>query len=112
VPGSPDRPVTAADPTGHTYSSYPLPAEMTATGEIADGKPHIQAVMAVQGDRTIGGHLHRAQLGASFARAYVIPSEYHVAIPGNEQIAFAWALSPLLTEDVSTTRASACRHRP
>src|SRR5579863_6441424 len=32
------------------YSSYPLPAEMTATGEIVDGKPHIHAVMAVQGD--------------------------------------------------------------
>jgi uncharacterized protein len=44
----------ASDPTAHTYSSYPLPAEMTATGEIVDGKPHIHAVMAVQGDRTIG----------------------------------------------------------
>ena len=79
------------DPTAHTYSSYHLPAEMTATGEIVDGKPHIHAVMAVQGDRTIGGHLHRAELGASFARAYVIPSEDHVAIPDNEQIVFAAA---------------------
>lgn len=79
------------DPTAHTYSSYHLPAEMTATGEIVDGKPHIHAVMAVQGDRTIGGHLHKAQLGASFARAYVIPSEHHVAIPDNEQIVFAKA---------------------
>jgi uncharacterized protein len=79
------------DPTAHTYSSYPLPAEMTATGEIVDGKPHIHAVMAVQGDRTIGGHLHKAQLGASFARAYVIPSEHHVAILDTEQIVFAQA---------------------
>jgi hypothetical protein len=31
----------AGDPTAHTYSHYPLPAEMTATGEIVDGKPHI-----------------------------------------------------------------------
>jgi len=31
--------------------------------------------MAVQGDRTIGGHLHRAQIDTSFARAYVIPSD-------------------------------------
>jgi hypothetical protein len=30
----------------HTVTSYPLPAEMTATGEIVDGKPHIHAVMA------------------------------------------------------------------
>ena len=78
----------AGDPTAHTYSSYPLPAEMTATGEIVDGKPHIHAVMAVQGDRTIGGHLHTAHLGTSFARAYVIPSEHHVVVPAHEQIVF------------------------
>ena len=71
-----------------TYSSYPLPAEMTATGEIVDGKPHIHAVMAVQGDRTIGGHLHQAHIHTSFARAYVIPSEHHVAVPPDEQIVF------------------------
>jgi hypothetical protein len=61
---------------------------MTATGEIVDGKPHITAVMAVQGDRTIGGHLHTAHLGTSFARAYVIPSEHQVAVPAHEQIVF------------------------
>jgi uncharacterized protein len=77
----------AGDPTAHTYSHYPLPAEMTATGEIVDGKPHIHAVMA-EGDRTIGGHLHTAHLGTSFARAYVIPSEQHVAVPQHEQIVF------------------------
>jgi hypothetical protein len=79
----------AGDATAHTYSHYPLPAEMTATGEIVDGKPHIHAVMAVQGDRTIGGHLHEAQLETSFARAYVIPSEHHVAVPDGEQIVYA-----------------------
>jgi predicted DNA-binding protein with PD1-like motif len=78
----------AGDPTAHTYSSYPLPAEMTATGEIVDGKPHIHAVMAVQGDRAIAGHLHTAHLGTSFARAYVIPTEHHVAVPAHEQIVF------------------------
>jgi predicted DNA-binding protein with PD1-like motif len=78
----------ADDPTAHTSSAYSLPAEMTATGEIVDGKPHIHAVMAVQGDRTIGGHLHKAQIGTSFARAYVIPSEHHVAVPDDEQIVF------------------------
>ncbi len=50
----------AGDPTAHTYSRYPLPAEMTATGEIIDGKPHIHAVMAIQGDRAVAGHLHKA----------------------------------------------------
>jgi hypothetical protein len=71
----------AGDATAHTYSSYPLPAEMTATGEIVDGKPHIHAVIAVQGDRTIGGHLHQAHIRTSFARAYVIPSDHHVVVP-------------------------------
>src|ERR1700730_2432902 len=74
------------DPTAHTYSSYPLPAEMTATGEIIDGKPHIHAVMAVQGDRAVAGHLHKAQIGTFFARAYVIPTEHHIALRANEQI--------------------------
>lgn len=61
---------------------------MTATGEIVDGKPHIHAVMAVQGDRTIGDHLHQAHIHTSFARAYVIASEHHVAVPAHEQIVF------------------------
>jgi predicted DNA-binding protein with PD1-like motif len=78
----------AGDATAHTYSSYALPAEMTATGEIVDGKPHIHAVMAVQGDRAIGGHLHKAQVDTSFARAYVIPSEHRVAVPAGEEIVF------------------------
>jgi hypothetical protein len=36
----------AHDATAHTITRYPLPAEMTATGEIVDGKPNIHAVMA------------------------------------------------------------------
>jgi hypothetical protein len=76
----------AGDATAHTYSSYPLPAEMTGTGEIIDGKPHIHAVMAVQGDRAVAGHLHKAQIGTWFARAYVIPCEQHVELRANEQI--------------------------
>jgi predicted DNA-binding protein with PD1-like motif len=78
----------ADDPTAHTYSAYSLPAEMTATGEIVDGRPHIHAVMAVQGDRAIAGHLHKAQIDTSFARAYVIPSDQHVAVPADERIVF------------------------
>jgi predicted DNA-binding protein with PD1-like motif len=78
----------AGDATAHTYSAYSLPAEMTATGEMVGGKHHIHAVMAVQGDRAIAGHLHEAQLDTSFARAYVIPSEQHVAVPADEHIVF------------------------
>ncbi|WP_405487832.1 PCC domain-containing protein [Nocardia sp. NBC_00511] len=53
-------------------TSYQMPAEMHGTGEIRDGKPHVHATMAVQGDRAIAGHLHQAWIGHWFARAYVI----------------------------------------
>jgi hypothetical protein len=76
----------AGDATAHTLSAYPLPAEMTGTGEIIDGKPHIHAVMAVQGDRAVAGHLHKAQIGTFFARAYVIPAEHPIALAAGEQV--------------------------
>jgi hypothetical protein len=41
-------------------------------GEIVDGKVHVHAVMAVEGDRAIAGHLHAAEIGTWFARAYVM----------------------------------------
>jgi predicted DNA-binding protein with PD1-like motif len=62
----------AGDAAKDIVTEYELPAEMTATGEIVNGHPHIHAVMAVEGDRAISGHLHRAQIGTWFARAYVI----------------------------------------
>jgi predicted DNA-binding protein with PD1-like motif len=76
----------AGDAAGHTITSYPIPAEITATGEIIDGKPHIHAVMAIQGDRAVAGHLHKAQIGTWFAHAYVIPSTHHIALRANERI--------------------------
>jgi uncharacterized protein len=64
----------AGDATKDVLTDYDLPAEMTATGEIVDGKPHVHAVMAVEGDRAIAGHLHRAVIGTWFARAYIEPA--------------------------------------
>jgi predicted DNA-binding protein with PD1-like motif len=103
----------ADDPTAHTITSYPLPAEMTATGEIVDGKPHIHAVMAVQGDRTIGGHLHQAHLHTSFARAYVIASEHHLAVPAHEQVVFEQfpdEAAPAGRGRINDTRVAAPHH--
>lgn len=62
----------ARDATQDVITEYSLPAEMSGTGEIVDGNVHIHAVMAVEGDRGIAGHLHRAEIGAWFARVYVI----------------------------------------
>lgn len=63
----------ADDATKDVVTDYDLPAEMTGTGEIIDGVPHLHVVMAVEGDRAVAGHLHRARIGTWFARAYLQP---------------------------------------
>ena len=61
------------DATKDLITDYTLPAEMTGTGEITNGTVHIHAVMAIEGDQALAGHLHRAEIETFFARAYVIP---------------------------------------
>jgi len=63
----------ASDASSDVITDYDLPAEMHGTGEITDGAVHIHATMAVEGDRGVSGHVHRAQVGTWFARAYVLP---------------------------------------
>jgi len=63
----------AADAGDDVLTDYALPAEMSGTGEITDGSVHVHAVMAVEGDRAVTGHLHAAHIGTHFARAYVVP---------------------------------------
>lgn len=62
----------AGDASKDVVTDYDLPAEMSGTGEVVDGVPHVHAVMAVEGDRAVSGHLHAAHIGTWFARAYVI----------------------------------------
>ena len=64
----------AADATKDVVTDYALPAEMSGTGEVVDGRPHVHAVMAVEGDRALSGHLHAAHIGTWFARVYVLPT--------------------------------------
>jgi len=63
----------ADDATKDVITDYDMPAEMHGTGEITDGTVHVHATMAVAGDRGVAGHLHRAEVGTWFARAYVLP---------------------------------------
>jgi predicted DNA-binding protein with PD1-like motif len=63
------------DATKDVVTDYSLQAEMTGTGEITNGTVHIHAVMAVEGDQAVAGHLHRAEIGRFFARAYIIPCQ-------------------------------------
>jgi predicted DNA-binding protein with PD1-like motif len=62
--------MTANDATQDVIADYELPAEMTATGEIVDGGPHVHAVMAVEGDRAISGHF------AQSADRHLVRPEY------------------------------------
>jgi predicted DNA-binding protein with PD1-like motif len=59
------------DASSDIITSYSIPAEMHGTGEVVDGKPHVHVTMAVQGDRGLAGHLHKAQIGHWFARVYI-----------------------------------------
>lgn len=61
----------ADDATADIVTDYGQPAELHGTGEIVDGSVHVHATMAIEGDRGVAGHLHAAQIGTHFARAYI-----------------------------------------
>ncbi|MEV7284202.1 DUF296 domain-containing protein [Streptomyces sp. NPDC093252] len=63
----------ASDATADVITDYDLPAEMHGTGEITNGKVHLHATLAVEGNRAVSGHVHSAHIGTWFARAYVLP---------------------------------------
>lgn len=65
----------AEDAMKDMLTEYTQPAEMSGTGEIVNGAVHVHAVMAVEGDKGVSGHLHRAMVRTHFARAYVVASE-------------------------------------
>lgn len=66
--------MAADDATKDIVTDYVAPAEMYGSGEIVDGAVHLHATMAVEGDRAVAGHLHRADIGTWFARVYLLPS--------------------------------------
>jgi predicted DNA-binding protein with PD1-like motif len=61
------------DATRDQPLSYAMPAEMTGTGEITGGKPHLHVVMAVQGSKALAGHLVRAEIRTRSVRVYLLP---------------------------------------
>jgi predicted DNA-binding protein with PD1-like motif len=60
------------DPLADILTEYDQPAELTGTGEVVDGKPHLHVSMGVE-DGTVTGHLHWARVQDWFVRAYVTP---------------------------------------
>jgi predicted DNA-binding protein with PD1-like motif len=61
------------DPNRDILTTYRQPAELSGTGEIVGGQIHIHATMAINGNVGLSGHLHQADVGAWFVRAYVMP---------------------------------------
>jgi predicted DNA-binding protein with PD1-like motif len=56
-----------------TLTTYSEPLELTGTGEVVEGNPHIHVILCREADQTIGGHLHHATVKTFFVNAYVTP---------------------------------------
>jgi predicted DNA-binding protein with PD1-like motif len=54
-------------------TEYDQPFEISGTGEVVDGKPHIHCVLGKEGDHALAGHLHRANVETWFVNVYVLP---------------------------------------
>src|SRR4051794_17369440 len=61
----------ADDAHSDIITEYKQPLEMSGTGEIKDGKPHIHCVVSGEGNSAIGGHLRLAVVGSWFVNVYV-----------------------------------------
>ena len=61
------------DASSDILTEYEQPMEMSGTGEIKDGKPHVHCVLGTEGDVTLSGHLHWAKVDRWFVRVYVMP---------------------------------------
>lgn len=61
------------DASADMLNEYHQPFELSGTGEIRQGRPHIHCVLSAQGDGALAGHLHWARVETWFVNAYVVP---------------------------------------
>ena len=66
--------MAANDALTDTLTTYTEPLELSGTGEVVDGKPHVHVVLCREGDQTVGGHLHAATVRTFFVHAYLTPA--------------------------------------
>lgn len=52
-------------------TEYREPRELSGTGEIRDGEPHIHCILSKEGDGTVHGHLHWAKALSWYMAVYV-----------------------------------------
>src|SRR4051794_14496916 len=61
------------DPLTDIINEYKHPFELSGTGEIKDGKPHVHCVLGTDDhDKAIAGHLHWARVEHFFVNAYIV----------------------------------------
>ncbi len=60
------------DATDDILTEYQQPCELSGTGEIADGTPHVHSVLSTEGNHALAGHLHWARVETHFVNAYVV----------------------------------------
>lgn len=60
------------DAKSDVYTEYTTPFELSGTGEIVDGKPHLHCVLGTEGNGALSGHLHWAQVRTWFVNVYVL----------------------------------------
>jgi uncharacterized protein len=61
------------DPGADLLTEYEHPMEMSGSGEITDGRPHLHVVLGIEGDSALAGHLQWAYVRAHFVNLYVVP---------------------------------------
>ncbi len=61
------------DPAENLIIEYPQPLELSGTGEITDGKLHLHVIGGAEGNQTVSGHLHWANVKNFCVNAYVLP---------------------------------------
>lgn len=60
------------DASDDILTEYQQPCELSGTGDIADGAPHVHCVLGTEGDHALAGHLHWARVRTHFVNAYVV----------------------------------------
>ena len=56
-----------------TLREHNEPFELTGTGEIRDGRPHIHCVLGTADGSALAGHMHWARVETWFVNVYVEP---------------------------------------
>jgi predicted DNA-binding protein with PD1-like motif len=75
------------DATANILNEYHQPFELSGTGEIKAGKPHIHCILGAEGDGALAGHLHWARVETWFVNAYVLPLDLTSADESGAHIA-------------------------